>query len=150
MIGFALFALQQRHTAAAGRQPLVTPGLLCKPAFTVGLAGIALFFGGLIGTQLVLTLFLQIGQHFTAGEAGLGNLPLAVGTAIGGAVSGAFLADKPPRRRAARHHPRNFADTADRTMTASAGGRLWRPVDRSRPAACAVTEASQERNIRLH
>ncbi|MCX5399341.1 MFS transporter [Streptomyces sp. NBC_00102] len=96
--GFALFALQQRRTANGGREPLVTPSLLRKPAFTVGLGGIALFFGGLIGTQLVLTLFLQIGRHFTAGEAGLGNLPLAVGTAIGGAVSGAFLADRIGRK----------------------------------------------------
>ncbi|MFE3071455.1 MFS transporter [Streptomyces sp. NPDC059247] len=96
--GFALFAVQQRRTAAAGREPLVTPGLLRKPAFTVGLGGIALFFGGLIGTQLVLTLFLQIGQGFTAGDAGLGNLPLAVGTAVGGAVSGAFLADRIGRK----------------------------------------------------
>ncbi|MGV9271539.1 MFS transporter [Kitasatospora sp. NPDC003701] len=93
-VGFALFALQQRRTAAAGREPLVTPGLLRKPAFTVGLGGIALFFGGLVGTQLVLTLYLQVGRHFSAGDAGLGNLPLAVGTAIGGAVSGAFLADR--------------------------------------------------------
>ncbi|MEU3464020.1 MFS transporter [Streptomyces sp. NPDC006733] len=92
--GFALFALQQRRRAAAGREPLVTPGLLRKPAFTVGLGGIALFFGGLVGTQLVLTLYLQIGRHFTAGHAGLGNLPLALGTAIGGAVSGAVLADR--------------------------------------------------------
>ncbi|MFF3978242.1 MFS transporter [Streptomyces sp. NPDC055808] len=98
VIGFALFAVQQRRTAAAGREPLVTPRLLRKPAFTVGLGGIALFFGGLIGTQLVLTLYLQIGRHFTAGDAGLGNLPLAVGTAIGGAVSGAFLADRIGRR----------------------------------------------------
>ncbi|MEU3226892.1 MFS transporter [Streptomyces sp. NPDC006976] len=97
-LGFALFAARQRRTAAAGRAPLVTPGLLRKPAFTVGLGGIALFFGGLIGTQLVLTLYLQIGRQFTAGEAGLGNLPLAVGTAIGGAVSGAFLADRIGRK----------------------------------------------------
>lgn len=93
-LGFAGFALQQRRTAARGREPLVTPALLRKPAFTVGLGGIALFFGGLVGSQLVLTLYLQIGQHFTAGEAGLGNLPLAVGTAVGGAVSGAFLAER--------------------------------------------------------
>ncbi|MEU2246418.1 hypothetical protein [Streptomyces sp. NPDC019224] len=37
------------------------------------------------------TLFLQIGRHFTAGEAGLGNLPLAVGTAIGVAVFGSVV-----------------------------------------------------------
>lgn len=98
VVGFGLFALQQRRTAAAGREPLVTPALLRKPAFTVGLGGIALFFAGLIGTQLVLTLFLQIGQQLSAGDAGLGNLPLAVGTAIGGAISGAFLADKIGRK----------------------------------------------------
>ncbi|MFJ6013434.1 MFS transporter [Streptomyces sp. NPDC092952] len=97
-IGFVLFAVDQRRATAAGRTPLVTPGLLRKPAFTVGLGGIALFFSGLVGTQLVLTLFLQIGQDFTAGDAGLGNLPLAVGTAIGGAVSGAFLADRIGRK----------------------------------------------------
>ncbi|MFG2227396.1 MFS transporter [Streptomyces sp. NPDC048644] len=94
VVAFAAFAVRQRRTAAAGRAPLVTPALLRKPAFTVGLGGIALFFGGLVGSQLVLTLYLQIGQHFTAGQAGLGNLPLAVGTAIGGAVSGAVLADR--------------------------------------------------------
>ncbi|MFH8823768.1 MFS transporter, partial [Streptomyces sp. NPDC017859] len=97
-LGFAVFALQQRRTAAAGREPLVTPALLRKPAFTVGLGGIALFFAGLVGTQLVLTLYLQIGRQFTAGEAGLGNLPLALGTAIGGAVSGAVLADRIGRK----------------------------------------------------
>ncbi|MFE3517566.1 MFS transporter [Streptomyces sp. NPDC059166] len=98
VIGVALFAVQQRRASLTGREPLVTPGLLRKPAFTVGLGGIALFFGGLIGTQLVLTLFLQIGHDFSAGDAGLGNLPLAVGTAIGGAISGAFLADRIGRK----------------------------------------------------
>ncbi|WP_405491218.1 MFS transporter [Streptomyces sp. NBC_00096] len=98
VIGFGLFALQQRRTAAAGREPLVAPALLRKPAFSVGLAGIALFFTGLVGTQLVLTLYLQIGRQFTAGEAGLGNLPLALGTAIGGAVGGAFLAERIGRK----------------------------------------------------
>ncbi|MCM1966450.1 MFS transporter [Streptomyces sp. G1] len=98
VIAFALFALRQRRAAAANRAPLVTPGLLRKPAFTVGLGAIALFFAGLVGTQLVLTLYLQIGRHFTAGDAGLGNLPLAVGTAIGGAVSGAVLADRIGRK----------------------------------------------------
>ncbi|WP_371477430.1 MFS transporter [Kitasatospora sp. NBC_00315] len=98
LLGFALFAVRQRRTAEAGREPLVMPALLRKPAFTVGLGGIALFFGGLVGIQLVLTLYLQVGRDFTAGEAGLGNLPLAVGTAIGGAVSGAVLADRIGRR----------------------------------------------------
>ncbi len=92
--GFGLFVIQQRRAASAGRVPLVTPSIFTRPAYTVGLGGIALFFAGLIGTQLILTLFLQIGQGYTAGQAGLGNLPLALGTAIGGALSGAVLAAK--------------------------------------------------------
>lgn len=93
-VGFVAFTMQQRHTAARGRVPLVTPTLFRRRAYVVGLGGIALFFSALIGAQLVLTLFLQIGEGFSAGEAGLGNLPVAIGTAIGGAISGAFLAEK--------------------------------------------------------
>lgn len=92
--GFVIFALQQRASAARGGTPLVTPTLFQKRSYTAGLGGIALFFAGLIGVQLVLTLFLQIGENFSAGEAGLGNLPLAIGSGIGGALSGAVLADK--------------------------------------------------------
>jgi EmrB/QacA subfamily drug resistance transporter len=94
LAGFVLFALQQRRANAAGRTPLVVPTIFSQPAYTLGLAGIALFFSALIGTQLVLTLFLQIGQGYSAGQAGLGNLPVALGTAVGGAISGAFLAEK--------------------------------------------------------
>lgn len=92
--GFVVFARQQRATSAGGRTPLVVPGIFTRPAYTLGLAGIALFFSALIGTQLILTLFLQIGHGFSAGQAGLGNLPVALGTAIGGALSGAVLAER--------------------------------------------------------
>lgn len=91
-LGFVAFALQQRRAVQRDRTPLVTPSLLRKTTFTAGLAAVALFFGGLIGTQLVLTFFLQIGEGFTAGQAGLGNLPLALGTAVGGGISGGLLA----------------------------------------------------------
>ncbi|WP_208760054.1 MFS transporter [Paenarthrobacter nitroguajacolicus] len=94
LIGFRVFAWQQRAASRRGRTPLVIPGIFSRRAYTLGLAGIALYFSALIGTQLVLTLFLQIGQGFSAGEAGLGNLPVALGTAIGGALSGAFLAER--------------------------------------------------------
>ncbi|MGW4399598.1 MFS transporter [Amycolatopsis nivea] len=97
-IGYAGFALWQRRTVRRGRAPLVTPSLFGKSAFTVGLVAVALFFGGLIGTQLVLTFFLQLGHGFTAGQAGLGNLPVALGTAVGGTISGGLLAAKLGRR----------------------------------------------------
>ncbi|WP_375388024.1 MFS transporter [uncultured Amnibacterium sp.] len=98
VLGFALFVLRQRRLADRGGVPLVTPSLFRKTAYTVGLGGIAIFFAGLVGNQLVLTLFLQIGHRFSAGEAGLGNLPLAIGSAVGGAISGAVLTERLGRR----------------------------------------------------
>lgn len=92
--GFVVFAAQQRRAVRRGRTPLVTPTLFTKRAYTSGLAGLGLFFTGLVGVQLALTLFLQLGHGYNAGLAGLGNIPLAVGSAIGGAVSGAVLADR--------------------------------------------------------
>ncbi|MFB8189345.1 MFS transporter [Microbacterium sp. NPDC055988] len=94
LAGFVIFGWQQRQLLARGGVPLVTATMFTRRAYTFGLVGIALFFSSLTGTQLVLTLFLQVGNGFSAGEAGLGNLPLALGSAVGGAISGAWLAEK--------------------------------------------------------
>lgn len=93
-LGFVIFGWQQHSLLRRGGVPLVTATMFTRRAYTFGLIGIALFFSSLTGTQLVLTLFLQHGNGFTAGEAGLGNLPLAIGSAVGGAISGAWLAEK--------------------------------------------------------
>lgn len=90
--GFGLFALRQSVLARTGRTPLVMPSIFRRPAYTAGLAGIALFFCSLIGMQLVVTLFLQIGHGLTAGAASIANLPFAIGTACGATLSGAVLA----------------------------------------------------------
>ena len=45
----------------------------------------------MIGTLLVLTLFLQLGEHFTAIHAGLTLAPFAVGTAAGATLAGGVL-----------------------------------------------------------
>lgn len=92
VLGFALFALRQSSLLRAGRTPLVMPSIFRRPAYAAGLAGIALFFCSLVGMQLVVTLFLQIGHGYTAGEASIANLPFAIGTACGATVSGAVLA----------------------------------------------------------
>jgi MFS family permease len=60
----------------------------------MGLAGLGLYFAGFTGIYLILTLFLQFGEKFTSADAGLGNIPIALGSAIGGTISGAFLAEK--------------------------------------------------------
>lgn len=91
-VGFALFVVRQSSIVKSGRTPLVMPSIFQQPAYTAGLAGIALFFCSLVGMQLVLTLFLQIGHGFTPGEASIASLPFAVGTACGATLSGAILA----------------------------------------------------------
>ena len=41
-----------------------------------------LYFGGMIGSMLALTLFLQLGEGFSAIHAGLTLAPFALGTAV--------------------------------------------------------------------
>jgi EmrB/QacA subfamily drug resistance transporter len=91
-IGLGSFVARQARVMRTGRAPLVMPSIFRQAAYTAGLAGIGLFFCSLVGMQLVLTLFLQVGHAFTPGAASIANLPFAIGTAIGATLSGAILA----------------------------------------------------------
>ena len=91
---FGIFAWLERSAAKAGRTTLIDPSIFNKSAYTLGLAGLALYFAGFTGVYLILSLFVQFGEHFTSAQAGLANIPIAVGSAIGGGVSGGFLAEK--------------------------------------------------------
>jgi MFS family permease len=84
----------QRFSAARGGTSLIDARIFKKRAYTVGVSAIALFFAGMVGMYLIITLFLQVGHGFSAGDAGLWNIPIALGSAIGGTLSGAFLAEK--------------------------------------------------------
>ena len=94
LVGFYLFVVQQRFSAARGGTSLIDARIFKKRAYTLGVSSIALFFAGMVGMYLVITLFLQVGHGFSAGDAGLWNIPIALGSAIGGTLSGAFLAEK--------------------------------------------------------
>ena len=98
LAGFYLFSVQQRYSARRGGTPLIDYDIFKNRAYPLGLGGIFLFFASMTGLYLVISLFLQIGQGFSAGEAGLGNIPIAVGSAIGGTLSGAILIAKIGRR----------------------------------------------------
>jgi EmrB/QacA subfamily drug resistance transporter len=91
---FGLFALNENRTVKRGGTPLIDASIFKKRAYTFGLAGLGLYFAGFTGVYLILSLFLQFGERFTSAQAGLGNIPIALGSAIGGTISGAFLADK--------------------------------------------------------
>ena len=80
---FATFAVLERRRDRAGLATLVVPSLFTKRAFTSGLlTGLALF-GSLMGTSLVLTLFVQLGLGFDPLHAGLAGLPQALGMMAG-------------------------------------------------------------------
>ena len=94
LVVFYLFSLMEKAAAKRGHSTLIDPSIFTKRSYTLGLAGLALHFAGFTGVYLILTLFVQFGERFTSAEAGLANIPIAVGSAIGGAISGGFLADK--------------------------------------------------------
>lgn len=97
-LAFLGFVLQQRQRVRGSRTPLVEPSVFAKPAFTAGISGMALFFSGFIGMQLVFMLFLQLGQGYSAGQAGLAALPLTLGTFAGSGLAGAWLLERLGRR----------------------------------------------------
>ena len=94
VVVFFIFAWTERMTAKRGGSSLIDSSIFAKRAYTLGLTGLGLYFAGFTGIYLILTLFLQFGEKFTSAQAGLGNIPIALGSAIGGTISGAFLAEK--------------------------------------------------------
>ncbi len=94
LAGFLLFARLEWRARKHGKTTLIDPTIFSNRSYTFGLAGLGLYFAGFTGIYLILTLFLQFGERFTSAQAGLGNIPIALGSAIGGTISGAFLAEK--------------------------------------------------------
>jgi EmrB/QacA subfamily drug resistance transporter len=89
-----LFAMHQRRQVRVGKDPLVTPSVFAHRGYSGGLIFAVLFFAGLGGTLLCITLFLQIGQDFTPIHAALCTVPLSIGLVIGAGLSGSVLGPK--------------------------------------------------------
>jgi EmrB/QacA subfamily drug resistance transporter len=82
--GFGAFAAyERRHRTRA----LITPSLLRNRAFTSGLVVAVCFFAAMIGLNLVLSLFCQLGEGFSPLRTGLTLAPFAVGIALTAAAS---------------------------------------------------------------
>jgi EmrB/QacA subfamily drug resistance transporter len=94
VVGLGLFVAQQRWAISRSKTPLIDPDIFKARAYNLGLGGIFVFFAGFTGVYLVITLFLQIGEQYSARGAGIANIAIALGTAVGGALSGAVLAEK--------------------------------------------------------
>jgi EmrB/QacA subfamily drug resistance transporter len=77
--GFVAFArYERRHRARA----LIAPSLLRNRAFTSGLVVAVCFFAAMIGLNLVISLFCQLGEGFSPLRTGLTLAPFAFGIAL--------------------------------------------------------------------
>lgn len=95
---FGIFGVYESRRERRGLDPLVTPSLFRKRAFTGGLLLGLFFFAALIGTGLVFTLYLQVGLGYSPLKAGLTTLPQALGTMAGFIAAGAGLSERLGRK----------------------------------------------------
>jgi EmrB/QacA subfamily drug resistance transporter len=84
----AVFATVERRS---GEHALIAPSLLRNRAFRSGLVVGIVFFAGFAGLLLVVSLFLQLGLHFTPVHAGLTFVPMSLGVAITSGASYALM-----------------------------------------------------------
>ena len=95
---FGIFALHQRARRRAGRDPLTETSLWRKREFCSGAAFVMLFFGSMTGMFFALTLFMQLGEHFTPLHAGLATLPWSLGGMVSMGASQSMMGKVSPRR----------------------------------------------------
>jgi EmrB/QacA subfamily drug resistance transporter len=91
VVVLALFGWHLRHRRAAGRDPLIEPSVFAHRGYSAGALVLLLYFGGMVGSMLCVTLFLQLGEGFSAIHAGLTVAPFAFGTAITAPLAGAQM-----------------------------------------------------------
>jgi EmrB/QacA subfamily drug resistance transporter len=89
---FAIFGVHLLRRRRAGLDPLVEPSVFTHRGYSAGALVLMLYFGGMVGSMLAITLFLQIGEGFSAIHAGLTMAPFALGTAVSAPVSGVLMA----------------------------------------------------------
>ncbi|MBO2459469.1 MFS transporter [Actinomadura violacea] len=80
---WAVFAWYEVRKQRAGGDPLIIPSLFRKRGFTGGLAVGVVFFSGVAGIGLVLSLFFQMGLGFSPLKAGLSQIPWSAGIIVG-------------------------------------------------------------------
>jgi EmrB/QacA subfamily drug resistance transporter len=88
---FAAFARHVLTRRRAGRDPLIEPSVFGHRGYSAGALVLLFYFGGMLGSFLAITLFLQIGEGFSAIHAGLTTAPFALGTAVTAPVAANLL-----------------------------------------------------------
>jgi Major Facilitator Superfamily len=83
VLAAGLLAGWSRGRGLRGHGTLVETSVFRHRGYSAGLACVVVFFAGMAGTLLALTLYLQFGEHFSAMHAGLTLAPFAAGSAAG-------------------------------------------------------------------
>jgi EmrB/QacA subfamily drug resistance transporter len=91
LVVFWRFSRHLAHRERAGHDALVTPTVFAHRGYSGGLVVLTLFFAGMVGSILALTLFLQIGEHYSAIHAGLTLVPFPLGVALTAPLGAAVL-----------------------------------------------------------
>jgi EmrB/QacA subfamily drug resistance transporter len=91
---FAAFAAQQRARVRNSRDPLVLPSIFIHRGYSAGLLVMLLFFAGMGGVLLTMSVYLQLGNGFSPIHTGVVFIPMSLGMAVGAGVSGAVLGRK--------------------------------------------------------
>jgi EmrB/QacA subfamily drug resistance transporter len=79
VVGLLAFALYERRH---GDRALIAPSLLRNSTYTSGLFVVVCFFASMIGLNLLLSVFCQLGEGFSPIRTGLTLAPFAVGVAL--------------------------------------------------------------------
>ncbi|RJQ86629.1 MFS transporter [Amycolatopsis panacis] len=86
-----LFVLWERLLGNRGKHPLVNLKLLTVRSYSMGSVLGMVYFAGFTGIFLVLTLFFQQGQGYSALQAGAAMLAFAIGSAISPVLGGRLV-----------------------------------------------------------
>lgn len=90
VVGVALvvvFGLLQRAEELAGRAPLVPPSLFRHRGYSAGTITVFAFFSAISAFFLILTIYVQVGLHFSALHAALTMLPFSVAAFVASGAS---------------------------------------------------------------
>ncbi len=83
------FVLYERRRREA---PLIEPGLLRNRAYVDGIVVALFFFATFAGLMLIVSLFCQLGEHFSPAHAGLTLVPITAGMVVTLGASFALVA----------------------------------------------------------
>jgi drug resistance transporter, EmrB/QacA subfamily len=87
----AAFVLWDLRYSRRGCEPLVDFELFGRRSYSVGISMISIYFAGFTPLFFVFTLYLQIGQKYSALLAGLAITPFALGSAVAAGIGGRIV-----------------------------------------------------------